>query len=156
MTGAVFLDLRKAFDLDNNNTLLTKLPTYNVSSNDIIFFQSYLQGRQQRVLVNGTYSQENPVTRGLPQGSVFGPLLFCVFINDLLLRVSSTSVQRDLFADDGTLNTSNNDIGDIRRDLQQSLDDVSKWCTNWMALNQTKTRCILLATRLKNQKNNSF
>ena len=63
------------------------------------------------------------------------------------------SVQCDLFADDGTLNTANNNIDNIRRGLQQSLNDISGWCRrNRMALNPTKTKCMLMATRQKHQK----
>ena len=62
-------------------------------------------------------------------------------------------LQCDLFADDGTLNTANDNIDNIRRDLQQSLYDVSGWrCRNRMALNPTKTKCMLMATRQKHQK----
>ena len=105
------------------------------------------------MLVNGTYSQETSITSGVPQGSILGPLLFCIFINDLPLCLTRASVQCDLFADDGTLNTANDNIDNIRRDLQQSLYDVSGWCCkNRMALNPTKTRGMLMATRQKHQK----
>ena len=79
--------------------------------------------------------------------------LFCIFINDLPLCLTRASVQCDLFADDGTLNTANDNIDNIRRDLQQSLYDVSGWCCrNRMTLNPTKTKCMLMATRQKHQK----
>ena len=89
----------------------------------------------------------NLLTRGVPQGSILGPLLIGIFINDLPLCLSSKSVKCDLFAD-GTFDTANDSIDNIRWDLQQSLNDVSDWCcTNLMALNQTKTKCMLMATR---------
>ena len=153
MSGAVFLDFRKAFDLVHHDILLKKLSTYNLSIASIAFLRSYLQDRIQCVLVNGTYSQETSITSGVPQGSILGPLLFCIFINDLPLCLTRASVQCDLFADDGTLNTANDNIDNIRRDLQQSLYDVSGWCCrNRMALNPTKTKCMLMATRQKHQK----
>ena len=141
MSGAVFLHFRKAFDLVHHDILLKRLSTYNLSIASIAFLRSYLQDRLQCVLVNGTYSQETSITSGVPQGSILGRLLFCIFINDLPLCLTRASVQCDLFADDGTLNTANDNIDNMRRDLQQSLYDVSGWCCrNRMALNPTKTK----------------
>ena len=121
----------------------------------ITFLRSYLQGRLQCVLVNGTYSQETSITSGVPQGSILGALLFCIFIKNLPMCLTRPSVQCDLFSDDGTFKTANDNIGNIRRDLQQSLNDISGWCRrNRMALNPTKTKCMLTATR-RNTRNNS-
>ena len=146
--GALFVDFRKAFDLVHHDILLKKLSTYNLSIASSAFLRSYLQDHLQCVLVNGTYSQDTSITSGVPQGSILGPLLFCIFINDLPLCLTRASVQCDLFADDGTLNTVNDNIDNIRRDLQQSLYDVSGWCCRKrMALNPTKTKCMLMATR---------
>ena len=130
-----------------------KKSTYNLNIARIAFLRSYWQDRLQCVLLNGTYSQETSITSGVPQGSILGPLLFCIFINDLPLCLTRASVQCDLFADDGTLNTANDNIENIHRDLKQSLYDVSGWCCrNRMALNPTKTKCMLIATRQKHQK----
>ena len=99
---------------------------------------SYLQGRLQCVIVNGTYSQETSVTSGVPQESILGPLLFYIFINDLPMCLTRPPVQCDLLADDGTLITANDNIDNIRRDLQQNLNGISGWCcSNRMALNPT-------------------
>ena len=84
---------------------------------------------------------------------MLGPLLFCIFINDVHMRLTRPSVQCDLFSANVTLNTANDNIGNTRRDLQQSLNDITGWCCrNLMALNPTKTRCMLTATRQKYQK----
>ena len=157
MSGAVFLDFRKAFDLVHHDILLKKkISTYNLSIASIAFLRSYLQDRIQCVLVNGTYSQETSITSGVPQGSILGPLLFCIFINDLPLCLTRASVQYDLFADDGTLNTANDNIDNIRRDLQQSLYDVSGWCCrNRMALNPTKNKMHVDGDETKTPEKNS-
>ena len=150
MSGAVFLNFCKAFDLVHHDILLKKLSSYNLSMASINFLWSYLQDRLQCVLVNGTYSQEMSITSRVSQGLILGPLLFCIFINDLPMCLTCPSVQCDLFADDGTLNTANNNI---RRNLQQSLNDISGWCCrNRMALNPVKTKCMLMVTTQKHHK----
>ena len=104
-----------------------------------MFLQSYLHGWLQCVLVDGIYSKETSITCGVPKWSILGPLLFGIFINYLPLCLSSKSVKRDLFADDGTLNTANDNIDNIRKDLQQSLDDVSdRGCADFIEPNYNK------------------
>ena len=153
MVGTVFLDLSKAFDLVNHNLLMKKLSAYNMSKNTLLLLKSYLTDRTQLVQLNGTHSHEKPVLCGVPQGSILGPLLFCVFINDLPLNISSALVQCDMFADDDTLHASSENVCEIQHELQQSLNKVSEWCsTNLMALNPSKSKCMLIATRQKHQR----
>ena len=149
MSGAVFLDFRKAFDLVHYDILLKKISTYNLKHRKYSFLTILLTGsstmracKWQITLPRNAYNK----------WTFLGPLLFCIFINDLPLCLTRASVQCDLFADDGTLNTANDNIDYIRRDLQLSLYDVSGWCRNRMALNPTKTKCMLMATRQKHQK----
>jgi len=130
-----------------------KLSSYNLSMASITFLRAYLHGRLQCVLVNGTYSQETSLTSWVPQGPIWGPLLFRIFINDWPMCITRPSVQCDVFADDGTLNTANDNIDNRRRDLQHSLNDISGWCCrNRMTLNPTKTKRMWMATRQKHQK----
>ena len=152
ITGAVFLDFKKAFDLVNHHILLKKLTLYLQNPTMVKFFKSYLQNRTQRVYLNGTYSTTGDITSGVPQGSILGPLLFCIFINDLPMEISS-DVVCDLFADDSTLHCSSTQIQTIQSLLQHSIKDVFNWCNiNNMSLNPQKTKSIVLTSRQKHQR----
>jgi hypothetical protein len=154
MTGAVFLDLSKAFDLVNHKTLIQKLTVYQLITDTLAFLTSYLERRTQHVYVNGKSSQEGVIEHGVPQGSILGPLLFSVFINDLPLHITDSSVTCSLFADDGTLDVSSSKVTSMVKSLQDSLNDVSEWCqNNSMIPNPTKTKCMLITTRQKHQLN---
>lgn len=152
INGLVFLDFRKAFDLVSHNILLEKLKLYQLNSKTINFFSSYLSNRKQTVFADGRFSYEGTIRTGIPQGSVLGPLLFNIFINDLPLSVSSPNVTCGLFADDCSLITEGTDISHINRTLQISLSEILNWCShNQMVLNPEKTKCMVVTTRQKHQ-----
>ena len=147
VVGAVFLDLKKAFDLVNHNILLKKLSLYTANSPFVSLFKSYLELRSQSVYVNGEYSNEGIVRCGIPQGSILGPLLFSIFINDLPLHITSNKVNCDMFADDTSLNTSDKDTDTVQNELQRSINEASDWCDdNAMILHPAKTKSMLLTT----------
>lgn len=101
---------------------------------------------------NGSYSSERIIKNGVPQGSILGPLLFSLFINDLPLSITNPNVSCSLFADDATLDVAALEVPEIRESLQSALDDVSSWCiSNKMVLNPSKTECMLVASRQKLQ-----
>ncbi len=83
VTDIVFINLRKAFDTENFEILLKKLKYYGVSDVELKWFTSYLHGRMQTVIIDGSLSGSVLVTVGVPQGSILGPLLFTLYVNEL-------------------------------------------------------------------------
>ena len=94
----IFVDFQKAFDTVNHEILLSKLDHYGIRGNVNNWFKSYLIGRKQYVSINGFKSNESTINHGVPQGSVLGPLLFLVYINDLHLCIQNSITYH--FADD--------------------------------------------------------
>ena len=115
--------------------LLHKLKLYRCCDTTLSWFQSYLCGRSQKVSIRGHLSESNEIICGVPQGSILGPFLFSMFINDLPLRMEHSSLS--MYADDSTLNTNGK-------------DQVSSWCEeNGMTMNAEKTKAMLITTRQK-------
>ena len=125
---AVFLDISKAFDKMWHEGLIFKLKQNGVSGKLLSFFESYLSNRKQRVALNGFYSDYAEIESGVPQGSVLGPLLFLVYINDLTENIRS---QMRLFADDSSIFTSVKDVLETHQQLVEDLETVSKWGYQW-------------------------
>lgn len=151
LVGITFLDFSKAFDLVNHDILINKLKLYHFDQMSIKWFYSYLSSRTQCVKL-GTYSSKfMPVTAGVPQGSILGPLLFLLYINDLPLHVNNTDI--DLFADDATLHTYHNNVHSIENALNVDLCEIEDWCSrNQMVLNIEKTKCMLMGTQHRKSK----
>ena len=98
LTGVVFVDIRKAFDSIDHDILLEKLAYYGVSQIEHTWLQSYLANRQQQCQVNGFFSEKREIKCGFPQGSILGPLLFLIYINELPNCLKKTTPC--LYADD--------------------------------------------------------
>ena len=127
-TRALFLDISKAFDKVWHEGLIYKLNCNGISGNLLTFFENYLLNRQQRVVINGINSDWKSVKAGVPQGSVLGPLLFLVYINDLTDNISS---EMRLFADDSSVFTPVNGIVQTHKKLEKDLQTVTKWAHQW-------------------------
>ena len=106
----------------------------------------------QAVYSNGTFSTTGNLKCGVPQGSILGPLLFCIYINDLPLHLKNNKVLFDLFADDSSLHCYDKNVHIVQTQLQDSINDISDWCElNRMAIHPQKTKSMVLATRQKHQ-----
>ena len=100
VVGCVLVDFRKAFDLVDHQIHLKKLQCYKFNDSCLSWFESCLFNRTQRVSLNNNLSYASDIIYGVPQGSILGPLLFLIFINELPLYIQSTSTSVDLYADD--------------------------------------------------------
>ena len=127
---AIFLDFAKAFDKVPHQRLLQKLTSHGIDSKIKAWISGWLKQRKQRVTINGVFSDWREVFSGVPQGSVLGPVLFLIYINDLDNGVRNWILK---FADDTKLFGRVRNSYDGRR-LQQDLDKLIKWSENWQML----------------------
>ena len=137
----IYTDFEKAFDKVPHKRLLSKLKSYKINGNIIKWIESFLLSRKQRVKINGVFSNWQNVLSGIPQGSVLGPLLFIIYINDLV-EVCSQGSRLFLYADDAKIfKHISNDFDKV--DLQSDLDSVKQWSDTWLLkLNEKKCKVI--------------
>lgn len=142
----VLLDHSKAFDTVDHSTLCLKLKRFfNFSSSSSNLIWSYLSDRTQSVYVNNVISNPLPLTRGVPQGSILGPLLFSIYINDLPQQLSYSNIH--LYADDVQLYLSSpvNTLRENIEKLNHDLNSVYRWATtNGLCLNPQKSKCLVI------------
>jgi len=151
--GAVLMDLSKAFDCIPHDLLIAKMHAYGFSHNSLTFFYSYLKRRKQNVKIGNTCSAFQILLSGVPQGSILGPLLFNIFINDLYLWITKSELYN--FADDNTISSSQKTV----EDLIQNLEAESKVAIDWfknneMIVNPEKFQAIIVTK--KNKIGNSY
>ena len=137
-TRAVFLDISKAFDKVWHDGVIFKLRRNGINGSLLTFFQNYLSNRYQRVVLNGQESKWMGLEAGVPQGSVLGPLLFLVYINDLTDNILS---DMRLFADDSSLFTCVKGVDETQDKLLKDLDTITAWAFQWkMVFNPDLTK----------------
>ena len=138
---AVAVDLSKAFDSINHNLLLAKLQAYGSSPSASNLIYSYLLGRRQRVKLSGICSNYSEVMVGVPQGSLLGPLLFKIYINDLNYALPDVSLR--LYADDTTMYASDVSPMVLEFVVNNGLERSSSWFReNHLVINNTKTQAV--------------
>ena len=126
-TDVIFLDLSKAFDRVPHERLLHKLNRHGIDNPLLLWFINSLKNRQQRVTIRGTYSNWSPVTPGVPQGTILGPPLFLLNVNDIS-NVVTSSIK--MFADDTKIYREINNAEDTLV-LQSDLDFLENWTKSW-------------------------
>ena len=145
---AVFIDLQKAFDTVNHNILLNKLSHYGIGDTANNWFSSYLANRNQFVTINGFYSDLRNVRLEMSQGSVQGPILFLLYIDDLHNAIKFPSPFH--FVDDTCILNKQNSVDKINKTLNEVLKELSFWLNaNKIVLNATKTKVILFKNKTK-------
>ena len=135
----IYLDFQKAFDKVPHQRLILKLKSHGMGNSIINWIEQWLTDRRQRVVVDGEVSSWKSVLSGVPQGSVLGPILFLVYIDDLEEGVTGNILK---FADDTKLFRKTKEIGDKQK-LQDDIDKLVRWSEKWqMLFNVGKCKCL--------------
>jgi len=143
-TDVIYFDLSKAFDSVPHAPLLAKLKTFEIQSKLHAWITSYLTNREQRVTLDGSSSEWLPVTSGVPQGSILGPLLFLIYINDLPNCLSHDTLCA-IFADDTKIFRPINSEQDVV-ELQNDINNIAAWGIKWgLTFNIQKCKTLPIA-----------
>ena len=151
---SIFLDFAKAFDTVNHEILIKKLEYYGIRGIALKWFKSYLSDRMQCTAIGDFQSKLNYIKCGVPQGSILGPLLFLLYINDII--ASSNVLKFTLFADDTSLFYSHENKSEAANVLNIELSKISEWlAANKLSLNVSKSKLLVFNNQRKKRKNNT-
>ena len=148
MNGVKFFDLKKAFNTIDHDILLVKLSRYEVLENELKWFTSYLSERKQFCCVNGIHSLFTSIKYGVPKGSCLGPLLFLIYINDLLLVIKNATPS--IFADNTGLTAASQNFPYLKNLIEEDIQSLATWlANNKLTLNVLKTECLIIGSKAR-------
>ena len=152
VNAVIYLDLKKAFVIIDHSILLSKLKAYGVGSNSADWYKSSLNNCTQKCFINGSLSDSQPLTCGIPQGTILGLLLFILDINDLPNCLVNSHPR--IYADDTRLTFASNDVAYLEENMNDDLTKITEWLSvNKITLNKSKTEFLLISSR---QRLNTF
>ena len=144
-TGCIFVDFARAFETIDHEIFLKKLEAYGLQRTPLNFLKQYITNRMQTTTVNDHVSNKDRVTYGTAQGSVLGPLIYIIYVNDVL-KLLSEEYNIFLYADDMLIMYQHVDKNDMIVGLQEKLDSIMKWCSyNKLTVNREKTKFMLVS-----------
>ena len=145
------MELSKTFDIMNHGLLLAKLDAYGFSRTSLKLFQNYLCNRQQRISINGLFSDWTEVITGVPQDSILGLLLFDILLIDISMFISKFSLCN--YTDDNTLYSTGKDLNQIRRNLEMDFMILEQWFHEYrMTLNLGKRHYMVIGSSSNEEK----
>ena len=149
LIGFIALDFRKAFDVLSHEIIIEKLRYYGFDRSALSWFHSYLTERSQKVVINNNvFSDIGYLKFGVPQGSILGPLIFILFINDISLHLNYSKLYS--CADDTSLCAFDTTVEKLQTNISLDLKLVEDWCQqNKLVINNTKSKCMIICTHQK-------